>query len=310
MSPEEASTDRALERAFAEHQRLLWSLAYRMLGTPQDADEIVQEAFLRAVRSPPDAGRPLRPWLVRVAVNAARDRLRQRRRRAYVGPWLPAPVEEEPELAPVAPAPDAEAWLARLDELSYGLMVGLEQLTPGQRAVWLLREVMGVSTREAADLLGVRPGSVKVTLHRARRALGASRRTEPDRLAPLGVVAQLAGAILQGDVAAVRALLADDVVAVADGGGVFHAARVPVVGAEAVARYLVGLARKNVGARYVPTWLGAPAVHVLTPVRGAGFAPRSITLFEVEGGRVRAVWSVLAPDKLTGSPPPRSSPHP
>lgn len=288
-----------LEAAFADHRRLLWALGFRMLGTPQDADEVVQEAFVRALRSPPDSTRPLRPWLVKVAANVARDRLRRRRRAPYPGPWLPAPLDVDAATDgvcrpafPPPPAPDEQ--LERLERLSYGLMVALEQLTPAQRAVWLLREVMGLSTAEAAAALEVQPGSVKVTLHRARRALQPSGESDPGDLAP---VAHLAQAVLAGDVAGVVGLLADDVVALSDGGGVFHAAQVPIRGGDPVARLLVGLARKNAGAEYAPAWLGAPAVVVRAPPK-VGFAERSVTLFGVRRGRISAVWTVLAPTKL------------
>jgi len=278
-----------IERAFTEHRRLLWGLSYRMLGVQAEADEVVQDVFERALRHPPALDRPLRPWLVRVAMNAARDRLRKRRRTPYPGPWLPPPAEE-----PAAPVPGE-----RLQQVSYALLVALEQLTPRQRAVWLLREVLGMSTAEAAGALAVQPGSVKVTLHRARKALGDHNEPMSDPVTGMVAVAALAAAILSGDVAGVTQLLSADCVALTDGGGVYHAARVPVVGAWAVARLLVGLARKNPGAVYAPDVVaGCPAVFVTNPGVPVAFAPRSVTLFGVRHGRIERVWSVLAPDKL------------
>lgn len=290
----------ALEQAFADHRRLLWGLGYRMLGTAADADEVVQEAFEKALKRPPALDRPLRPWLVRVTVNAARDRLRRRKRAPYAGPWLPQPIEVDDPGAALEPSVPPARELERKQSVSYALLVALERLTPTQRAVWLLREVMDLSTAEAAEVLAVTPGSVKVTLHRARKALdgaGGAPRTDP--MTGLAAVGQLAGAILAGDVAAVCALLDEDVVAVSDGGGIYHAARRPVVGALAVARLLIGLAKKTPNAGYRPAWVqGQPGVFVDTPDLGGDFAPRSLTLFSVVGGRVVRVWSVLAPGKL------------
>ena len=284
--------DTALEQAFTEHRRLLWGLGYRMLGTAADADEVVQDAFERALRRPPATDRPLRPWLVKVVVNASRDRLRRRRRSPYVGPWLPGVIPLEPSVDPEDPA-------GRLESVSYALMVALERLTPTQRAVWLLREVMGLTTAEAASVLEVQPGSVKVTLHRARKALDG---VETDGVAPdgLAAVGALAGAILAGDVEAVARLLSDDVVALSDGGGVFHAARNAIEGPDRVAKLLVGLASKaGAHAEYEPVIIqGIPGVRVHWPGAPEGFARESITLFSLSSEKVARVWSVLSPSKL------------
>ncbi len=255
-----------------------------------EADEVVQEAFVRAIRAAPDPSRPLRPWLVRVTVNLARDRLRRRRRASYAGAWLPQPVADD--------APGAEL----LEAVSYALLVALERLTPTQRAVWLLREVMDLDTAEAADVLEVQPGSVKVALHRARRALDGAASEPVDPATGLAAVGALAQAILAGDVAAVVELLADDVVATSDGGGVFHAARVPVVGAERVARLLIGLAHKAPDALFEAASVGGlPGVWVRWPTAPDGFAPASLSLFDVRDGRVVAVYTVLEPGKLPAS---------
>lgn len=278
-----------IEGAFVKHRQMLWGLSYRMLGTRADADEVVQDAFERALRKPPKLDRPLRPWLVRVTVNVARDRLRRRRRAAYSGPWLPEPLVAEPT------APPGE----RLEEAGYALLVALEQLTPTQRAVWLLREVMGLSTLEVADILEVQGGTVKVTLHRARKALYGVPAKPEVKEGGMGAVAALANAILLGDVGAVAALLTDDVVALSDGGGVYHAARRAIVGPDRVARLLIGLAAKNPTAIYRPVEAaGCPGVVVETVGVREGFAPVGITLFGVVDGQISHVWSVLAPTKV------------
>lgn len=280
-----------IEQAFTEHRRLLWGLSYRMLGVRSEADEVVQDVFEKALRKPPSTDRPLRPWLVRVALNASRDRLRRRRRAPYAGPWLPSPLD------PVAVEPERPG--ERLEDISYALLVALERLTPTQRAVWLLREVMGLSTAEAAQVLEVQPGSVKVTLHRARKALGdLGEGPRSDPLTGMAAVGALAVAVLEGDVQRVAELLSSDCVAIADGGGVYHAARNAVVGKQAVARLLVGLAAKDPTATYTPSKVGGCPAVIVESTKGPGFAPRSVTVFAVRDGRITHVWSVLAPSKL------------
>lgn len=292
-----------LEQAYADHRRLLWGLSYRMLGTTADADEIVQETFERALRRPPSTDRPLRPWLVRVTLNAARDRLKRRRRSPYVGPWLPSPIDElgpgAQTVRAVEPTVDPELPGERLEHMSYALLVALERLTPSQRAVWLLREVMGVTTNEAAEILEVEAGTVKVTLHRARKALDAEPTPRSDLVEGMAAVGALAQGILAGDVDRVIALLSDDAVALTDGGGVYHAARRPVQGASAVARMLIGLASKSQGATYDPLWIGGcPGMLASVPVRSERFASLVVTLFGVQDGIISRVWTISAPGKL------------
>jgi RNA polymerase sigma-70 factor (ECF subfamily) len=155
-------------------RRLLWGLCYRMTGNAADADDLVQETFVRALERPPRrTDEPMRPWLVRVAMNLSRDLLRRRRRRDYAGPWLPSPVETDeeslPSYEPAAPSEDSPA--ARydlLESLSFAFLLALEALTPQQRAVLLLRDVFDYSTAETAAALDLTEANVKVTLLRAR----------------------------------------------------------------------------------------------------------------------------------------------
>src|SRR5262245_47569675 len=153
--------------AFEAHRRLLWSLCYRMTGVAADADELVQETFLRAQEARPSRARPLRPWLVKVAVNLSRDALRRRRRRDYTGPWLPAPVDlssgQAEPLGAGADEPSTEDGPERRLELrdtgSYAFLVAAEALTPTQRAVLLLCDVLEYAGREAAEALGISEGA-------------------------------------------------------------------------------------------------------------------------------------------------------
>ena len=173
--------------ALETDRRLLWGLCYRMTGNAADADDLVQETFVRAIEKPPRrANEPLRPWLVRVAMNLSRDLLRRRKRRGYVGPWLPSPVptdEESPaSYEPLAPSENSPA--ARYDlmeSVSFAFLLALEALTPSGRAVLLLRDVFDYSTSETAEALDITESYVKVLLLRARRKM---REYDKSRAAP------------------------------------------------------------------------------------------------------------------------------
>ena len=165
-----------LAPVFTEHRSFLWALSYRLTGNAADADDIVQDTFVRALRRPPaDRNRPWRPWLVRVAVNLGRDLLRRRRRRGgYEGQWLPSPIETEPPSH--EPADEGRSPAARydlLESVSFAFLLALEALTPMQRATLLLRDVFDYSAREAARALGISEASARTTHLRARRALAA-----------------------------------------------------------------------------------------------------------------------------------------
>jgi RNA polymerase sigma factor (sigma-70 family) len=173
---QDGAVDRhAVERAFREHRGFLWGLSYRLVGDAADADELVQETFLRALTRPPrDLERPWRPWLTRVAVNLGRDLLRRRRRRRYDGPWLPAPVPTDAaglSGEPADPAPGPDARYDRLESVTFAFLLALEALSPAQRAVLLLRDVFDYSVREAAEALLMSEANVKTTHLRARRVM-------------------------------------------------------------------------------------------------------------------------------------------
>jgi RNA polymerase sigma-70 factor (ECF subfamily) len=291
----------------AEHGRYLWGLCYRLTGSAADADDLVQETWLRAIERPPArTEEPLRPWLVRVALNLGRDALRARRRRGYVGTWLPAPVdtEEEPEIA--AEARGAEGKYEMLESLSFAFLLALEALTPNQRAVLLLCDVFDYSVREAAEALGISEGNVKVTHHRARRALAAYDR---DRVRPTPelcartdeALRRFLGAVAANDGAALEAMLSAEARALNDGGGEFLAARRPVVGRDRVARLYLGLVRHEPPAvRFaLRSFNGLPALVAERSPTPRG-APRYVMQCEIgPDGLVRAIYTVLATPKLS-----------
>src|SRR4051812_29187077 len=158
---------RPLETAFEKDRAFLWAFTYRMTGDPSDADDVVQDAFVRAMEAAPSEDRSLRPWLTRVAANLAIDRLRQRQQRAYPGVWLPAAIAEEE----LAAEPGSDHRYELKESATIAFLVALEALTPSQRAVLLLRDVFELSVEETAKALDLSAANVKTTLHRARVAM-------------------------------------------------------------------------------------------------------------------------------------------
>jgi RNA polymerase sigma-70 factor (ECF subfamily) len=303
----------ALQDVFEEHRRFLWGLCYRLTGSAADADDLVQETFVRAMERPPrDTGLPWRPWLVRVALNLGRDLLRRRRRQAYVGPWLPAPIETGEEASPPSVEPalagevTTEGRYDLLESVSFAFLLALEALSPLQRAVLLLRDVFDYRVAEAATALGVTPANVKTTHHRARRAMRAydaarcpptRARQEATREALIRFMSALGGA----DVAAVEALLAESVRSLTDGGGEFLAARVPIAGPRRVARFYWNIAHRHgtAGAIDVRMLNGLPAAVVEVTGGLPGTASRFVLALDVEqSGRIVALHAVLASAKL------------
>lgn len=331
------------EELFDEHRSFLWSLLYRMTGCAADADDLVQETFIRLLERRSEAAgaagptgkggfdesRPVRPWLVRVAMNLAHDLLRRRRRSPYVGPWLPSPVAASPDAEPieavevVASGFSTEGRYDLVESMSMAFLVALEALTPRQRAVLILRDVFDYSVRETAAVLASSEGGVKVAHLRARRAMTAYEGTRHPSLAEARTKAREAlwkftEAVLCGDVAQVESLLAADCIARSDGGGEFYATLNPVVGAATVARFYHGLFAKYGGASETTAVEvgGMPALYIhMVGARGEGLAidlsrvARRFTLqADVDAdGRITRLYSVLASRKLTHVGPPRDA---
>jgi RNA polymerase sigma-70 factor (ECF subfamily) len=297
---------------FREHERFLWALCYRMTGCAADADDLVQATFLRALERPPvRRDLPWRPWLTRVAVNLARDALRARRRRGYAGPWLPSPVDtgdDDPPAyeAALAGGGTTEGRYDLLESVTFAFLLALEALTPLQRAVLVLRDVFDYSVEETAAALGVSAANVKTSHHRARHAMRAYDRDRrpPTRAlqdATREALGRLVDCLARGDVAAMEALLTEDVRAVSDGGGEFHAARVPVIGRRKVASFYTKIAaRRPVLASELRMLNGLPAVVAELGGGRPGEASRIVIRVDVaDDGRIRRLDTVLTSRKLT-----------
>jgi RNA polymerase sigma-70 factor (ECF subfamily) len=307
----EDSRRQRAEALFQEHRSFLWSLLYRLTGCAADADDLVQEAFLRAIERPPSrTDAPWRPWLVRVAMNLGRDLLRKRRRQGYVGPWLPSPLDTEdepPSFEPADPAPGPFARYDRIESVSVAFLLALEALRPGQRAVLLLRDVLDDSVKDTATVLGMTEANVKTTHLRARRAMAAYDRQRLPltraRQAQSGqALERFLACLTQGDAAGLTTLLARDVRSVSDGGGEFVTALRPIVGSDKVARFYLSLVQKlGTGGRLELRSLnGLPALIVDRPDSPAGFSPRLTLQCEPDAmGRISRIYVVQASRKLT-----------
>jgi RNA polymerase sigma-70 factor (ECF subfamily) len=305
-----------LDGVFAAERGFLWGLAYRLTGSAADADDVVQETFVRALTRPPrDLDRPWRPWLVRVALNIGRDVLRQRRRRGYPGIWLPSPLPgtepgEPPAFDPPAADGSPQARYDLLESVSFAFLLALEALTPAQRAVLLLRDVLDYSVKEAAKALRMTEANVKTTHLRARRALAAydrERALASRTPAEARALQRFLECLDRGDAAGLEGLLAEEVVAYGDGGGLYAASPRPLVGRAAVLRLYLGASRRLHPASVIAvrTFNGRPGVLVEAREVPAGWAPRTVLLVDVDASeRITRVYSVLAPGKLTAVPPP------
>ncbi|HZT77821.1 MAG TPA: sigma-70 family RNA polymerase sigma factor [Vicinamibacterales bacterium] len=303
----------ALEQAFADHRRFLWSLSYRMTGNAADADEIVQDTFVRAMEHPPRRmDQPLRPWLAKVAVNLSHDVLRRRRRHDYVGPWLPSPIDTSGDMSPPSHEPAFEHGRTLEDRydlvesVSFAFLLALERLTPTQRAVLLLRDVFDYSVAETADALDLSASNVKTTHHRARQAMAEYDRERQPRTADLqqqtrDALAAFLHCLEHNDVAGVEALLAEDVRTLTDGGGEFRSALRPIVGRDKVARFYASVSQigKGVHARLL-TLNGWPGVVVDRDEVPERVALRTVVQVQLNAaGKIAQIYVISASRKLT-----------
>jgi RNA polymerase sigma-70 factor (ECF subfamily) len=273
---------------FVTHRSLLFTVAYEMLGSAADAEDVVQETWLRWADVDRAEVRDPRAYLVRIVTRQALNRLRTlaRRREEYVGEWLPEPLLTSPDVA-------EDVELA--ESVSIAMLTVLETLAPAERAVFVLREVFDVPYADIAAAVDKTPAAVRQIAHRAREHVAARRpRIQVDRAEQQQVVGRFLAALRTGDLQVLLDVLAPDVVLVADGGGEVAAARRPIEGAEAVARLLAKFAQVAPRARVDTVWLnGAPAARIEL----AGELDTAVT-FVVEDGRIARIYAIRNPHKL------------
>ena len=287
--------DDTLTRAFEAHRGRLLRVAYATVGSVPEAEDCVQEAWLRLQAQDPASIRDLGAWLTTTVSRLAYDTLgsARARRERYVGPWLPEPL--------VADLDDDPAQRVTLDEsVSMALLVVLERLSPAERTAFLLHDVFGLAFEEVAGVVGRTPAAVRQLASRARRHVEDGRPRFPPTLAQQQrLVAAFADACGGGDMERLVALLDPDVVWRSDGGGKVSAARPATPGARNVARWLIALARRPPRSLRMAMVNGAPGL-----VMRDGDGVLTVIAFTIDAGRITAMDVMRNPDKLTTVPDP------
>jgi RNA polymerase sigma-70 factor (TIGR02957 family) len=276
--------------AFVAHRNLLFTVAYEMLGSAADAEDVLQETWLRWAGIDLAQVRDQRAYLVRITTRLSLNRLRtmKRRKESYVGPWLPEPL---------LTAPDVAEDVELAESVSMALMLVLETLAPTERAVFVLREVFDFGYDEIAAAVGKTPATVRQIAHRARRHVDARRpRAAVSAGETRAALASFQRAIQSRDLQGLLDVLAPDVVLMSDGGGVKQAALRPITGADRISRFILGgVGRTEAALTSVPTAVnGSPGLvlHLDGELDG-------VMAVRVEAGRITGLYYVRNPEKLT-----------
>jgi RNA polymerase sigma-70 factor (TIGR02957 family) len=275
---------------FMAHRNLLFTVAYEMLGSAADAEDVLQETWLRWAGVDLDTVQDQRAYLVRIATRQALGRLRtlRRRKESYVGPWLPEPL---------LTAPDVAADVELADSVSTAMLLVLETLAPTERAVFVLRDVFALEYDEIAQAIDKTPAAVRQIAHRARAHVAARRpRGTVSATQTRDALAAFQRAVQTGDLQGLLDLLAPDVVFLGDGGGVVKAVRAPVAGADKVARLLIaGLDRVAGTMSLRPAQVnGHPAL-----ILELGGELHAVLTARVEEGLITGLYAVNNPEKLS-----------
>jgi len=283
---------------FQSYRPLLFSIAYRMLGSASEADDVLQDAYLRYASAPAQPIRSPKAYLSTIVTRLCLDRLKSARaeREQYLGPWLPEPVLTVDDA-------DMQRAVERRESITLAFLVLLESLTPQERAVFLLRAVFEYEYDEIAGILGISAANCRQLFHRAKAHIAERRprfRPAPERQRQL--VERFLDAAQRGDVQGLTGMLAQDVTFTADGGGKVQAARQPVRGRDTVAKLLLGLARK------APQTVGLPAEALqlsVAEVNGepavlfwAGARLDTVFVYSIEADAIAGIRAVRNPDKL------------
>ena len=275
-----------MDDPFLGHRGLLFTVAYEMLGSATDAEDVVQETWLRWDGVDQTEVRDSRAYLVRIVTRQALNRLRtaSRRREDYVGEWLPEPLLTGPDVAD-----DAEL----AENISIALLTVLETLGPVERAVFVLHEVFETPYDEVAEVVGKTPASVRQIAHRAREHVAARRpRMQVDRAQQVATLEKFMAAVTSGDVQGLVEVLAPEVVLIADGGGLVRAARRPLVGAQSVLAFLARVADLADLVVTTAQFNGMPSARF-----EVGGAVTAVSLV-LEGDRITRIYAMRNPNKL------------
>jgi RNA polymerase sigma-70 factor (ECF subfamily) len=282
--------------AFEAVRSRLFGLAYRMLGSRADAEDVVQETYVRWHRAKQHEIDNAEAWLVTAATRLAIDRLRRLKteREAYVGPWLPEPILRDDEM------PDRHLELA--SDLSMAMLTLLETLAPDERAAFLLHDVFEVEYGRIASILDKSEAACRQMIHRAReRVRGSRKRFESSEAGKAALLEKFKAAVEASDEQALLALFAPDAIWTADGGGKTAAGPRPLVGVEAIVRLLLGLRRNY--------WTSDRVLEFVTVNGEPGLCIRdggqlkAVMAFDTDGGQIASVYAVLNPDKLDAASP-------
>jgi RNA polymerase sigma-70 factor (ECF subfamily) len=286
----------AAHETFQRERRRLLSIAYGLLGSLAEAEDVVQEAYLRLEGADFAAIREPAAWLTTVVSRLALDQLKsaRRRRETYPGEWLPEPVFD---------APPAEQRAITRSRLSLGFLHLMEKLKPEERAVFVLREVFEHPYGDIAEMLGKSDAACRQMMTRARSRLGGGEAASPDASSET-LTGRFLDALEAGDEQRLMSLLAPDAVFYGDGGGKVRAVVNPVYGAEKIVRFFQGIARKYPGRfqRSIIAVNGEPGMRTLVDGKLNGVAA-----IEWKDGRIAAIYNVLNPEKLHAHPDGRAS---
>jgi len=292
-----------LEQLYAQYRKLLFTLAYQLTGSAADAEDAVQEVFVKACNVHPEKLEEPKAYLCKMVTHHCINLMKsaRKKREMYVGPWLPEPIRTSEETA-------LESLIVRRELLSYAMLVLLERLTPAERAVFVLRVAMDFDYPEIAKLLDKREANCRKLMSRAKSKMGI---TGHEQIAAEAVkkewVSRFLDSLQQGDVDQVLSLLAEDVIIVSDGGGKVSAFKHPVRTRDHVARVLLQGFQRQFSARHGRDHLDHGALHFeIAPLNGetgilvrAGDQPRIAMLLQIRSGKLVGMYAIGNPDKLT-----------
>jgi RNA polymerase sigma-70 factor, ECF subfamily len=307
MPPSEAT----LTQWFENHRAFLWGLCYRITGSAADADDVVQDTFTKAHQRAPEYLADPRRWLTRVAVNAARDVLRRRKRRSYIGPWLPMPIETSddgpPSFEPVVEGRTLEGRYDLMESVSLAFLQALEVLTATQRAVLLLRDVFDYAAAEVASVLDTTEGNVRIIHHRARRVMESYDRRRPqpsagERPRTEKALQEFLALLAAGDVQGIERMLAEDVRTVTDANGEFTALFHPLIGRARVSKFFAqfSTARRRGQVAFTIREINAmPAADIRLRSAPRRRPPRLLLAVDLNtAGEILNVWVIASSSKL------------